>query len=314
MKKLIFGMFLALSATLAFTACDDDSEDSPKNLVETAQATPELSSLVAALNRADLVQALSGNGPFTVFAPTNNAFSAFLAANGFATLNDVPVDVLKLVLLNHVVNGETRAAAVPVEGYLKTLATFGATNSNLSLLAQRDASGVRLNKDVRVTTADVLASNGVVHIVDAVIAPPSIVNHALNNPNFSILVSALTRPSLGVDYVGLLSGAGPFTVFAPTNAAFVALLAELNLTSLNQVDDATLNAVLQYHVVNGANVLAGTLTNGQVVTPFASGTFSINLTGGAKIVDARNRTTNIIITDVQGTNGVVHAIDRVLLP
>lgn len=314
MKKLIFGMFLALSATLAFTACDDDSEDSPKNLVETAQATPELSSLVAALNRADLVQALSGNGPFTVFAPTNNAFSAFLAANGFATLNDVPVDVLKLVLLNHVVNGETRAAAVPVEGYLKTLATFGTTNSNLSLLAQRDASGVRLNKDVRVTTADVLASNGVVHIVDAVIAPPSIVNHALNNPNFSILVSALTRPSLGVDYVGLLSGAGPFTVFAPTNAAFVALLAELNLTSLNQVDDATLNAVLQYHVVNGANVLAGTLTNGQVVTPFASGTFSINLTGGAKIVDARNRTTNIIITDVQGTNGVVHAIDRVLLP
>lgn len=314
MKKLIFGMFLALSATLAFTACDDDSEDSPKNLVETAQATPELSSLVAALNRADLVQALSGNGPFTVFAPTNNAFSAFLAANGFATLNDVPVDVLKLVLLNHVVNGETRAAAVPVEGYLKTLATFGTTNSNLSLLAQRDASGVRLNKDVRVTTADVLASNGVVHIVDAVIAPPSIVNHALNNPNFSILVSALTRPSLGVDYVGLLSGAGPFTVFAPTNAAFVALLGELNLTSLDQVDDATLNAVLQYHVVSGANVLAGTLTNGQVVTPFASGTFSINLTGGAKIVDALNRTTNIIITDVQGTNGVVHAIDRVLRP
>lgn len=314
MKKLIFGMFLALSATLAFTACGEDSEDSPKNLVETAQATPELSSLVAALNRADLVQALSGNGPFTVFAPTNNAFSAFLAANGFATLNDVPVDVLKLVLLNHVVNGETRAAAVPAEGYLKTLATFGTTNSNLSLLAQSDASGVRLNKDVKVTTADVIASNGVVHIVDAVIAPPSIVNHALNNPNFSILVSALTRPSLGVDYVGLLSGAGPFTVFAPTNAAFVALLGELNLTSLDQVDDATLNAVLQYHVVSGANVLAGTLTNGQVVTPLASGTFSINLTGGAKIVDALNRSTNIIITDVQGTNGVVHAIDRVLRP
>lgn len=314
MKKLFFGMFLALSASFAFTACGEDEDDSLKNIVATAQATPELSSLVAALTRADLVDALNADGPFTVFAPTNTAFSAFLAANGFATLNDVPVDVLKQVLLNHVVSGEIRAAGVPAEGYVKTLATFGTTNSNLSLLAQSDANGVRLNKDIQVSTADVIASNGVVHIVDAVIAPPSIVNHALNNPNFSILVAALTRPSLGVDYVGLLSGAGPFTVFAPTNSAFAALLAELNLTSLDQVDDATLNAVLQYHVVGGANVLAGQLTNGQVVTTFGNGTFSIDLTGGAKIVDARNRTTNIVVTDVQGSNGVVHAIDRVLLP
>jgi uncharacterized surface protein with fasciclin (FAS1) repeats len=103
-------------------------------------------------------------------------------------------------------------------------------------------------------------------------------------------------------------------VFAPTNAAFAALLTELGLTSLDQVDNATLNAVLQYHVVNGANVLASSLTNGQVVTTFGAGTFTINLTGGAKILDAKGRTTNIIITDVQGSNGVVHAVDKVLLP
>lgn len=317
MKKLIFGMFLALSATLMFTACGEDEDDvtTPKNIIQTAQATSDLSTLVAALTRAGLVDALNANGPFTVFAPTNAAFSAFLAANSFANLEAVPVDVLKQVLLNHVVSGEIRAAAVPTEGYVKTLATFGTSTSNLSLLAQKSASGaVTLNKEVKVTTADVLASNGVVHIVDKVIALPSVVNHALNNANFSTLVAALTRPGLGVDYVTILSGAGPFTVFAPTNAAFAALLTELNLTSLDQVDNATLNAVLQYHVVNGANVLASQLTNGQVVTTFGTGTFTINLTGGAKIVDAKNRTTNIIITDVQGTNGVVHAIDKVLLP
>ncbi|MDO8969673.1 MAG: fasciclin domain-containing protein, partial [Saprospiraceae bacterium] len=291
-----------------------DKEDSAKNIVQTAQATNELSSLVAALTRAGLVDALNADGPFTVFAPTNAAFTAFLAANGFATLEDVPVNVLQQVLLNHVVSGEIRAASVPTEGYVKTLATFGTTSSNLSILAQRNASGVSINKDVKVSTADVLATNGVVHIVDKVIGLPTVVNHALNNDNFSILVAALTRPSLGVDYVTLLSGTGPFTVFAPTNAAFTALLAELNLTSLDQVDDATLNAVLQYHVVNGANVLASQLTNNQVVTTFANGTFTIDLSSGAKIVDARNRTTNIIITDVQGSNGVVHAIDRVLLP
>ena len=306
-------MFLALSASFLFTACkDDDDSTTTKNIVETAQATSDLSSLVAALSRAGLVDALNAPGPFTVFAPTNAAFSTFLSANGFATVDDVPVPVLQQILLNHVVSGEIRAAGVPTEGYVKTLATFG--TSNLSLLAQNNASGVSLNKEVKVTTADVLTSNGVVHIVDKVIALPTVVNHALNNANFSILVAALTRPSLGVDYVGLLSGAGPFTVFAPTNAAFAALLTELGLSGLDQVDDATLNAVLQYHVVSGANVLASQLTNGQVVTTFGAETFSINLTGGAKIVDSSNRTTNIIITDVQGSNGVVHAIDKVLLP
>ncbi len=307
-------MFLALSATLSFTACKEDEDNLPKTIAETAQATSDLSSLVAALSRAGLVDALNADGPFTVFAPTNAAFAAFLSANGFANLEAVPVDVLKQVLLNHVVSGEIRAAGVPAEGYVKTLATFGTTSSNLSILAQSNASGVSINKDVKVTTADVLASNGVIHIVDKVIGLPTVVNHALNNANFSTLVAALTRPGIGVDYVSILSGAGPFTVFAPTNAAFAALLTELNLTSLDQVDNATLNAVLQYHVVSGANVLASQLTNGQVVTTLQTGTFTVNLNGGAKITDAKGRIANIIITDVQGSNGVVHAIDKVILP
>ncbi|MDX1913182.1 MAG: fasciclin domain-containing protein [Saprospiraceae bacterium] len=314
MKKLFFGMFIALSASLLFTACGEDEEETPKNIVQLAQSNSELSSLVAALTRAGLVDALNADGPFTVFAPTNAAFNEFLSANGFASLEAVPVDVLKQVLLNHVVSGEVRAANVPTEGYVKTLATYGTSSSNLSLLAQNNASGVSLNKDTKVTTADVIATNGVIHIVNKVIGLPSIVSHALNNPNFSTLVAALTRPSLGVDYVGLLSGAGPFTVFAPTNAAFTALLTELNLTSLDQVDDATLNAVLQYHVVANANVLAGQLTQGQVVTTYQTGTFTIDLNGGAKITDARGRVSNIILTDVQAANGVVHAIDKVILP
>ena len=128
MKKLFFGMFLALSASLVFTACgEDDDNPTPKNIVETAQATSDLSSLVAALGRAGLVDALNAAGPFTVFAPTNAAFSAFLSANGFAKLEDVPVPVLQQILLNHVVSGEVRAAAVPTEGYVKTTGNLRAT-------------------------------------------------------------------------------------------------------------------------------------------------------------------------------------------
>jgi uncharacterized surface protein with fasciclin (FAS1) repeats len=117
-----------------------------------------------------------------------------------------------------------------------------------------------------------------------------------------------------VDYVTVLSGTGPFTVFAPTNAAFTALLAELGVAGLNDIPAATLDAVLQYHVVNGANVLSTQLTDEQVVTSLEGTSFRIDLTGGAKIVDANDRVANIIITDVQASNGVVHAIDKVILP
>jgi transforming growth factor-beta-induced protein len=142
---------------------------------------------------------------------------------------------------------------------------------------------------------------------------PNIVELAQADPNFSTLVAALTRPGLSTDYVTTLSGTGPFTVFAPTNDAFAALLTELSLTSLDDVPTATLEAVLNYHVVSG-NVLAGSLTEGQVVTPLAGGTFTIGLSGGAKITDGSNRVTNIIATDVKASNGVIHAIDRVLVP
>ncbi|MCB0576373.1 MAG: fasciclin domain-containing protein, partial [Saprospiraceae bacterium] len=147
-----------------------------------------------------------------------------------------------------------------------------------------------------------------------VIVPPTVVNHALNNPNFSILVTALTRSDLSVDYVSTLSGDGPFTVFAPTNDAFADLLTELGANSLDDIPAATLDAVLQYHVVAGANVLASQLSDEQVVTTFQGGTFKVDLSSGAQIIDAQNRTANIILTDVQGTNGVVHAIDKVILP
>lgn len=309
MKKLLFGLFLALGAVLAFTACKDDDEQ--KNIVELAQGDANLSTLVAALQRAGLVNALSGSDQLTVFAPTNAAFASLLTSLGYAKLEDVPVDALKNILLNHVVSGEVKSSALTT-GYVKTLLPYGATNSYLSNYVDL-TSGVKIG-GARVTTADVDASNGVVHIIDKVIVPPTVVNQALNNPNFSTLVAALTRSGLGVDYVSILSGAGPFTVFAPTNAAFAALLTELGVASLNDIPAATLNNVLQYHVVNGANVLSAQLTDEQIVTSLEGSTFKIDLTGGAKIVDAKGRVANIIATDVQATNGVVHAIDKVILP
>lgn len=313
MKKLLFSLFTALCAISFFAACKDEEETpKPKNIVELAQADANLSTLTAALQRADLVATLSGTGPFTVFAPTNAAFSDLLKALNFSKLEDVPVATLKSILLYHVVSGDVRAAQINT-GYVNSLSPFGSSTATVSLYLEK-GTGVKINKDVSVTTADIVASNGVVHVVDKVILPPTVVNHALNNANFSSLVAALTRADLGVNYVQILSGTGPFTVFAPTNAAFTALLTELNLPNLAAIPVNTLNAVLQYHVVQGANVRAAQLTNGQQVTTFGGGKFTVNTTGGAKITDAKNRVSNIVVTDVQATNGVVHAIDKVILP
>lgn len=144
-------------------------------------------------------------------------------------------------------------------------------------------------------------------------APKNIVQIAQGDANFSILVQALTRSDLSTNYATVLSGTGPFTVFAPTNAAFAALLTELGYASLNDIPAATLEAVLKYHVVSG-KVLSSSLTEGQVVTTLNPGTFKVGLSGGAKITDAKGRVSNITSVDIEGTNGVIHAIDKVLLP
>lgn len=310
MRKTFFQFALIVLVAASIASCKKDEETTmPETIYELAKANPELSTLASALEKTGLDDELNSSAAFTVFAPTNAAFTNFLSANGFANLDAVPVDVLTNTLLNHVINAEKKAADLST-GYLKTLATY--SSNNLSLYVNT-ASGVILNGGAKVVTADVEASNGVIHVVDAVIAIPTVVTFAVSNPDFSILVSALTRPDLSTNYATVLSGTGPFTVFAPTNAAFTALLAELGATSLDDIDAPTLEKVLTYHVVSG-NVVASSLTEGQVVTTLQSGTFTVGLTGGPKITDFNNRVSNIVATDVQAGNGVVHVIDKVLLP
>ncbi|WP_100615541.1 fasciclin domain-containing protein [Confluentibacter citreus] len=312
--KLSLLLFLVVT-TLSSCNNDDDAVYAPETIAEIASATPALSNLVAALDRAGLVETLDGPGQFTVFAPTNEAFQAFLSENNFATLNDVPVNVLTQVLLNHVVLGDNVSTSLST-GYVNTLATFGNTELNLSMFVNT-AAGVELNGVSNVVTADIDATNGVVHIVDAVIGLPTVVTFALADPTFEILVAALTRES-SFTFVNTLSTANgtnpaPFTVFAPTNNAFVDLLAELSLSSLADVPTDTLAATLAMHVVGGANVQASGLSDNMTVATLG-GNIRANVTGGATLTDANERVSNIIFTNVQASNGVVHVINKVILP
>lgn len=314
-KKLAI---ITLFAILGMSCNDDDdpvvTPPADNTITGIASRTPDLSILVQALTRVDLAATLQGPGPFTVFAPTNEAFLNFLDANGFDSLDDVPDNVLTQVLLNHVVSGSFQSSALTT-GYIKTLAKGSASTSNTLSMYVDLTSGVKLNGMANVTTADVMATNGVVHIVDAVIGLPTIVTHALANPNFSTLVSVVTDPAQS-SILAALSGPGPLTVFAPTNGGFTTLNNDLITLGLPggiaDVSDETITNVLLYHVLSGNN-LASSLTSTNYTTLLTQ-TFEVQLTGGAKIIDKNARTANIIITDVQCTNGVIHAIDNAILP
>ena len=318
LSKLTFLLFVGFS----IQSCSDDDDDvttptGPSNIVEIAIDTPDLSNLVAALSVADgnLVDVLSG-GEFTVLAPTNEAFETFLAANGFMSLSEVPTDVLSNILLNHVISGTINSTNLVDAG--SGYSTTNASNmdgDNLSLYFDT-SSGVTFNGISSVVAADIVASNGIVHVVDEVIGLPTVVTFAVSNPALSTLVAAMTTEGLSVDIVSILSSSdepSPFTVFAPTNDAFGSLLAELELNALGDIPVSILEATLGTHVAPEANVRSTDLVDGMSVNTIGS-TITVSLSDGAKLIDPNGRESNIVAVDIQAYNGVVHVIDNVLLP
>src|SRR5690606_6139375 len=321
MKKIIrLSKLTAIVGVLvAFASCSDSDEYEPtvvasNTIADFAAANDDYSSLAAALEVTGLDATLAGEGEFTVFAPDNEAFATFLSDNGFSSLSEVPQSLLTQVLLNHVQPGSLMAADLST-GYLESMATGSASEEKLSLYINTE-NGVSINGVAKVTTADVEVDNGVIHAVDAVIGLPTIVTFATADPSFSTLVAALTREE-DYPFVGVLmqtEDPAPFTVFAPTNAAFAALLDELDFSGLEAIPADVLATVLSYHVVAGANVRSADLSDEMEVTTLADQAFTIDLSNGAMINDANGRTSNIVVVDVQANNGVIHVLDKVLLP
>ncbi|HSP40022.1 MAG TPA: fasciclin domain-containing protein [Gillisia sp.] len=318
MKTLFKNYVLIAFLSLGLVACSNDDEgdvmEATNTIADFVENNPDYSSLNAALIAADLKATFAGSTEFTVFAPNNAAFNTFLSENGFANLAAVPKEVLTQVLLNHVQEGVIMSSALST-GYIESMSTAGPDGENLSMYINT-TGGVTINGVASVTTPNVEVDNGVIHAVDAVIGLPDIVTFATADPTFETLVDALTREE-EFDFVDILMTQGspaPFTVFAPTNAAFQSLLNDLEMSSLNDIPTDVLAAALSYHVVTGANVRSSDITNNMMVTTFEGGSFTITTTGGVKITDENGRVTNVVAVDVQATNGVIHVIDKVLLP
>ena len=282
-----------------------------KDIVDTAIADGRFTTLVSAVQAAGLVDTLKGDGPFTVFAPTDDAFAKLPEGTVEGLLADIPA--LTNVLLYHVLAGKVKAAdVVGLNGQSVDTALEGA-----QLAIKADDMGVFLNENVEVIITDIETSNGVIHVVDTVLLPPSddakmaeksdIVDTAVADGRFTTLVAAIQATGL----VDTLKGEGPFTVFAPTDEAF-AKLPEGTVESLLN-DIPALTDILLYHVVPGKLMAADVVAlDGQMVDTALEGEQIAVSVEDDKVM--LNETSQVIIADIETLNGVIHVVDTVLLP
>lgn len=271
-----------------------------KDIVETAVGAGSFNTLVAAVKAAGLVETLQGEGPFTVFAPTDEAFKKLPAGTVETLLKPENKSQLKAILKYHVVGGSVMAADVVKMTSAKTVQ---GQSVNIKVMDGK----VKLN-DANVVTTDIKCKNGVIHVIDSVILPPQrpdIVDTAVKAGKFNTLVAAVKAAGL----VETLKGEGPFTVFAPTDEAFAKIPKEALADLLKPENKGKLTSILTYHVVSGSykaeDVVEMTSTatvNGQKA--------KIKVSNGKVMIDGAQ----VIKTDIECGNGVIHVIDAVIMP
>ena len=258
--------------------------------------------LEAAVLEADLAGALSGEGPFTVFAPTDDAVTALITALDITAEDFLALEDLSDILLYHVVNATAMSTDLS-DGQMVT--TMLGADVTITIM-----DGSVMVNGATVTSADITADNGVVHVIDAVLLPPApetttVVDIIVNSEDHTLLEAAVGA----ADLVDALSGEGPFTVFAPTDAAITSLVEALEITAEDLLALEGLGDILLYHVVN-ATALSTDLSDGQMVTTMLGEDVTITIMDGTVMVNDAT----VTVADITADNGVVHVIDAVLLP
>ncbi len=270
-----------------------------KNIVETAVAAGSFKTLAAALQAADLVDALQGKGPFTVFAPTDEAFAKLPKGTVETLLKPENKQQLIGVLTYHVVSGKVPAAKVVKVTGAKTL-----NGQQVDVVVKKGTVSV---DNAKVVTTDIACSNGIIHVIDSVILPASdnIPAVAEKAGSFSTLLAAAKAAGL----VEALSGKGPLTVFAPTDDSFAKLPAGTVASLLKPENKEKLASILKYHVVSGRVYSTDALKAGKAKTLQGS-MIKIGVQGKAAMVNDAG----LVKTDIDASNGVIHVIDSVILP
>jgi uncharacterized surface protein with fasciclin (FAS1) repeats len=324
LKDLVLFLTIGTFTVVTTSSCDkDDDPVTPpvtNTITDKVVADASLSVLEAAVTKAELGTVLKGTGPFTVFAPDNDAFTA----SGITSVDPLSKEDLQKILLYHTIPSKILSTDVPAGSNTKVLTTNAPQDS---IFVTKNANGVFVN-GIKVKEADILADNGVIHKLERVLIPASgnVVETAIatsggDNGLDSLVVAVVRADAAAPGLINTLS-TGILTVFAPTNKAFRDLLTALSLTNVSEIPIATLSAVLLYHVVP-SRAFSSDLANG-ALPMLANGSTTISLTGptitgnnsvlNLSVAGTVVNTSTIIATNVLCRNGVVHVIDRVLLP
>ena len=303
MKKLsivLLSVVFASSAALA-GSCNSKTQKVAKaemDIVDTAVSAGSFNTLVAAVKAAGLVDALKGDGPFTVFAPTDDAFAALPEGTVENLLKPDNKEQLVAILTYHVVSGKFDSAAVSHSD--------GAESLNGQRIPFTTNDGVMVG-NATVVKADIGTSNGIIHVIDKVILPSNqnIVETASSTGSFATLLTAAKAAGLAE----ALTGEGPFTVFAPTDDAFAKLPEGMVESLLKPESKEKLAAILKYHVIPG-RVYSGAAVDAGKAETLQGDNVHISVEGSSvKVNDAQ-----VVKADIDTTNGVIHVIDTVIIP
>lgn len=324
MKKLLkikAGILLLFIGCVCFSCKVDDGNIIPvpdETIVDIAKNNTSLSIFASALEQADLVTTLDGSITYTVLAPSDTAFDNFLSANGYANVDVIPVAMLRQLLLNHVLAGRVEVSVLTTlqKNYVTTLADGPIAGTNV--MNYFDATnGIIFNGSSKTTQTDIVASNGLIHIVDAVIDLPTLETFISIDENFESFDDALDVIAPFSEVDDNLSEIGPFTVFAPIEHAFDNLLAtNNNWNSVGDIDENLLTAIVEHHIVAG-NFRIADISADQMLTTLEGDDITFyNLDGNLEIRDGSGNEGSVLANiDIQAVNGIIHLLpNQVLLP
>ena len=300
--NLLFLALFAMSTVLVVSCSEDDNgpNTADMSIAEVLESDDRFSSLFEALQSVDLDGLLDQNGSYTLFAPTNEAFAG-VDLSGLSELQ------LTNILLYHVLEDDVLSNTL-IEGqtYTTTASSGGYSTNSPTAVIERSGNNITINGGINVTDSDIETKNGVIHIVDGVMRPMNIYEIVSSNSQLSQLTNLLN--SVPGDLPDILSGSGPLSILAPIDAAFQTMSGTLSTLTDEQIAD-----ILKYHVVD-RHKRSNLVVDGDSATTLQGEEITVNISNNITITDARGNVAEILIKDVQGTNGVVQIINMILLP
>lgn len=289
-------------------------DPSDMNLLDLSSSLPYFKDFIHASGQAKITDLLGEEGPYTIFMPNQWAFSKFRIENGINSTDQLPDDKLKDILLYHIIHGEWLLLQIPT-GYYPTLALEKTSGNPIDLFID-NSDLFRLNGVFVLDEPDLGTSNGVIHSITSVLNRPTILSHLSVNIEFSMIYHVLNRSDIRMEFLKLFDQEGPCTFLAPTNEAMEIFLEEHEeWKTYENIPSEFLSDLLKYHLVSEKNILVKNIIQTKEVTALNGATFVIESEyPNWKILGKRGQIANITKHDIQGIDGVIHQIDRVLIP